>query len=250
MVFDRRLIEDYKKQGFLVIPNLIDRETVENIREQVNSILDKPDERPEGVVLNLEGSTIADKSSSSASNKDIRGAAFLVRFIPFFQDIAKNPNLLQFVRAIIGPKIRVFRDQALFKPPGGQKKPVHQDQSYFRINPPDELITAWIAIDDATTSNGCMHYIPESHQHGLFPIEADPERPVHHIPKTNHINLPTSRACPVTAGSVIFHHGCTLHFSETNHSHDWRRAIIFHYTTKTAISENMELNNQISLELE
>ena len=249
MNFDQSLKAIYESQGFLVVPNLISLRTIKAIRGNIDSLLENLDELPNGVILNLEGDTIADKKNSAAKNKDIRGAAFLVRFIPFFQNIAQDKSLLQHVRGILGPDIKVFRDQALFKPPGGQKKPIHQDQSYFRINPPDELVTAWIAVDDATLTNGCMHYIPESHRHGLFPVEEDPKRPVHHVPNINRIKLSPSIACPVTAGSVIFHHGCTLHFSETNHSPDWRRAIIFHYTTQRASSENSKLNEQISLEL-
>ncbi len=250
MIVDLTAVQEFKSKGFLVVPDVVDYNTILSIRKELTSLINNPDEFPKGVVLNSEGATVANKDSKAAKMNDVRGAAFLVRFIPFFQKIAQEKKLLEYVRGILGPSIRVFRDQALFKPPGGQKKPIHQDQSYFRIDPPDDLITAWIAIDDATSVNGCMHYIPESHKYGLLPIKKDPHRPVHHIPNTDHLNLLPSVSCPVKAGSVIFHHGCTLHFSERNNSQDWRRAIIFHYTTKNAFSENRELNNQISLELD
>ena len=144
----------------------------------------------------------------------------------------------------------MFRDQALFKPPGGQAKPPHQDQSYFRVEPIDDLITAWIALDNATLDNGCMCYVPGSHVHGIFPVAKDPDRPVHHIPDTGDLTLPEAVACPVPAGSVIFHHGCTLHHSDENRSDRWRKAIIFHYSTADALSTNEQLNEQISLEID
>ena len=31
-------------------------------------------------------------------------------------------------------------------------------------------LTCWIALDEAKTDNGCLHYIPGSHQWDLLPI--------------------------------------------------------------------------------
>ena len=138
----------------------------------------------------------------------------------------------------------------LLKPPGGQAKPPHQDQSYFRVQPSNDLVTAWIALDGATDTNGCMCYVPGSHAHGVFDIASDPDRPVHHLPDTKDLDLPDPVSCPVPAGSVIFHHGCTLHHSATNHTDTWRKALILHYATSDAYSEREKLNNEISLEID
>ena len=95
-----------------------------------------------------------------------------------------------------------------------------------------------------------MRYVPGSHRHGIFDIAHDPDRPVHHIPDTKNIDLPESVACPVPAGSVIFHHGCTLHHSEVNRTNTWRKALILHYATSDSRSERAQLNNEISLEID
>ena len=83
----------------------------------------------------------------------------------------------------------MFRDQVLLKPPGGQDKPPHQDQSYFRVVPEDSLVTAWIALDAATEENGCMRYVPGSHRYAVFDVAPDPQRPVHHIPMPSRRQL-------------------------------------------------------------
>ena len=69
-------------------------------------------------------------------------------------------------------------------------------------------------------------------------------------PIRKNIDLPESVACPVPAGSVIFHHGCTLHHSEVNHTNTWRKALILHYATSDSRSEREQLNNEISLEID
>jgi len=249
-MFTPEMKTTYERDGFLAVEGVLSKDELAGVREKIEEIISDPDNPPEGVGIGREGNTVADKDSDAAQNDDIRGASFLVRFLPYFQDIARTPNLLSLARGLLGPRVKVFRDQALFKPPGGQAKPPHQDQSYFRLQPEDDLVTAWIALDDATIENGCMCYVAGSHKHGIFPVGQDPDRPVHHIPDTGDLNLPDPTPVPVPAGSVIFHHGCTLHHSEENKSDRWRKAIIFHYSTSDAKSEKEELNKQVSLEID
>jgi phytanoyl-CoA hydroxylase len=249
-MFTQAMKEYYQENGYLTVEGVFDHSELQAIRTQVDTLIANPEHLPTGVTISREGNTAADRDSDAAKNDAIRGAAFLVRYMPFFQDIAKQERLLACARGLLGPRVKVFRDQALFKPPGGQAKPLHQDQSYFRVDPIDDLITAWIALDDATLENGCMCYVPGSHQHGIFPVGQDPDRPVHHIPNTGTIDLPAPTPCPVPAGSVIFHHGCTLHHSGENQTDTWRKAIIFHYATSDAHSQNESLNEQVSLAID
>jgi ectoine hydroxylase-related dioxygenase (phytanoyl-CoA dioxygenase family) len=249
-MFQPEMKDFYQREGYLAVEGVLSEQELSQIRKHIDALIANPESPPEGVGIGREGNTVANKDSDAAKNDDIRGASFLVRFIPFFQDIARTPKLLSLARGLLGPRVKVFRDQALFKPPGGQAKPPHQDQSYFRVQPGDDLVTAWIALDDSTLENGCMCYVSGSHKHGIFPVEPDPDRPVHHIPNTGDLELPPPTAVPVPAGSVVFHHGCTLHHSEENKSDTWRKAIIFHYSTSEARSEKEELNEQVSLEID
>ena len=43
----------------------------------------------------------------------------------------------------------------------------HQDE-YFIPTRDMSLNAAWMALDDATTENGCLWVIPGSHKHGLI----------------------------------------------------------------------------------
>ena len=240
----------YDRDGYLAVENVLTPDQLSEVRERIDSLIADPDNPPDGVGIGREGNTVKDKDSDAAKNDDVRGASFLVKNLTFFQDIARSQNLLSITRGLLGPRVKVFRDQALFKPPGGQAKPPHQDQSYFRVKPIDDLVTAWIALDDATLDNGCMCYVPGSHKHGIFPITQDPDRPVHHIPDVGDLDFPDPVPVAVPAGSAIFHHGCTLHHSDENRSDRWRKAIIFHYSTSDAKSEREELNEQVSMEID
>jgi len=241
----------YDANGYVAAERLFTREELAPVIRRVDEILRNPSAAPAGVEVGRESDTRADRSQPPPADDPIRKLGFMARFDPAFQTLARAPQLLALVRALIGaPRVKVFRDQMLLKPPGGQDKPTHQDQSYFRVQPRDALVTAWIALDDATLENGCMRYVPTSHLHGLFEMGHDPARPVHHLPKTDHLDLPEEAVCPVPAGSVIFHHGLTLHRSGVNQTSSWRRALIFHYAASDARSEIPELNDEISLEID
>ena len=237
----------YDRDGFLVVESLFTDAELHGVRQRIDALIADPDSRPEGVGVGREGDTSPETKGTGA----VRGASFLVRFDPFFQDFARTAKLLDHARGVLGAsRIKVFRDQALFKPPHGQAKPLHQDQSYFLVDPVDDLVTAWIALDEATLDNGCMTYVPGSHRHGILPITPDPERPVHHVPDTRGLDLPEAVACPVPAGSVIFHHGCALHASSDNDTDTWRKALILHFSASEATSGRAELNEQVSLEID
>jgi len=239
----------FDSNGYVVVQNIFNAEELAPVRARLQEIIDDPSKAPEGVGVGRENDTLADASKAESENP-VRNISFMARYDSTFQDFARNPKILKITRALIGPRVKVFRDQALQKPPGGQAKPMHQDLSYFRVEPPDELVTAWIAMEDATTENGCMIYIPRSHRHGLFDIKHDPERPVHHVPDTRGIAMAQEVLCPVSAGSVIFHHGYTLHRSDVNRTQTWRRSVQLHYAGSDARSQNAHLNQEVSLEID
>jgi phytanoyl-CoA hydroxylase len=242
--------EFFDDNGYVIVENVFSENELAPIRARLEAIIADPSSAPEGVKIGRENDTLAAGVKPENADNPVRGITAMVRFDPAFQNFARSPKILELTRALIGPRIRVFRDQALQKPPGGQAKPLHQDLSYFRVQPADELVTAWIALENATSENGCMIYAPGSHKHGLFEITTDPERPAHHVPDTRGIEIGEEVLCPVPAGAVIFHHGYTLHRSDVNRTQGWRKSVQLHYAGVNARSENENLNQEISLEID
>lgn len=250
MSFRPEIKRFYEENGYLVVERLFDDRELAGVRRRTEEVVADPGRAARGVSVGREGDTVADRARPEARHDAVRGMAFVARFDPVYREFALHPKLLAIARGLLGPRIQLFRDQMLLKPPGGQPKPLHQDQSYFRVAPIDALVTAWVALDAATEENGCMAYVPGSHRHGIFPITPDPEMPVHHVPDTGGLSLPPPVLCPVPAGSVIFHHGCTLHASAVNRTDTWRRALILHYATADARSEHAKLNEEVSIRID
>ena len=74
----------------------------------------------------------------------------------YFRSIAATPDILDVVTALTGnhPGVYLYSDQVFLKPAlCGSEKPLHQDNSYFRVTPHNTGVTCWMALDDATVEN-------------------------------------------------------------------------------------------------
>jgi ectoine hydroxylase-related dioxygenase (phytanoyl-CoA dioxygenase family) len=147
-----------------------------------------------------------------------------------FRAIARDARLVGLVESIIGPGVSVYFSQIFFKPPGGGgPKTVHQDNYYFGLQDPQGLVTAWIALDDATIENGCMAFGEGSHEGPVYAHLAPPGKAFElYVPPEIADRQPMTPA-PVPKGGVSFHHGTVFHQSGTNRSKRWRRACALHY---------------------
>lgn len=149
---------------------------------------------------------------------------------PYFRRLAGQQPLLSMVEQLIGRGVSVYFSQIFLKPPGGGgPKPVHQDNYYFGPNNRDGVVTAWLALDEATVENGCL-YFGEGTQHGpVHPHIAPPDEPYNLQVPPEIARLTPMTPAPVPRGGVSFHHGNTFHQSSDNRSTKWRRAAAFHY---------------------
>lgn len=164
--------------------------------------------------------------------------------------LARAPQLVQIVESLIGPGVWVYFSQIFFKPPeGGGPKPAHQDNFYFGPNDLDGVVTAWIALDDATLENGCLYFGDGSNRGPVYPHEAPPDEPYNlQLPAAILARQPMTPA-PVMRGGVSFHHGNTFHQSGPNLSTHWRRACALHYVNDHTYFEHPALPYDNGLKL-
>ena len=130
-------------------------------------------------------------------------------------------RLVNLASELLGEPAQFLYDHMLHKPAiRGGETPWHQDQAYLDPTYVYTTINFWLPLEDATLQNGCMHYVPGSHLHGVVPhrrtditnqqsalVASD----VDHC-RRHGVPMP----CP--AGSAILHRSYTLHYSGTNRS--------------------------------
>lgn len=163
-----------------------------------------------------------------------------------FQKIAfEHPNIRRVLGKLLGEGYQMFQSMALIKPPFvGSEKPWHQDNAYFSVTPLNAIVGVWIALDQATVTNGCMHVLEGGHKIGALK---------HHHDKDCEIvegRLNPSDAVPVEleAGGALFFYGMLPHQTPPNESPDRRRALQFHYHSADARKTDSEAYDRIFAE--
>ena len=91
------------------------------------------------------------------------------------------------------------------------------------------MVTAWIALDDATLENGCLYFGDGTNQGPVYPHFAPESEPFNLQLPPAILDKQPMQPAPVRKGGVSFHHGNTFHQSGPNHSTQWRRACALHY---------------------
>ncbi len=130
--------------------------------------------------------------------------------------------------------VRLWQDQALYKEAGGRETTPHQDQTFWPIGD-EPLVSAWIPLQDVTIADGAMAYVPGSHLAGRLQVvdithTTEPydilDDPALHGAQPNYVE--------VAAGSVIWHHGLTVHQAAANTGQQTRRVFTVVYISDQA----------------
>ena len=120
--------------------------------------------------------------------------------------------------------MRVWHDQALIKQPWANATAWHHDNPKWSFYSPD-AISIWIALDDATSHNGCLYFLAGSHRKTTYvnvPIAENMSDLFREYP--DFVDM-ESIAAPMKAGSCSFHNGLLAHGAGANMTSGWRRAM-------------------------
>jgi hypothetical protein len=133
------------------------------------------------------------------------------------------------------PAIRLFDDQAIYKPSAIVDKPTavgwHTDHSYWSTCTSSNMLTAWIPLSDTSVANGTLYVVEGSHrwpesEHVRGFNDADLDG----LEKRLGRSIPESLIVPMVMkkGQLSFHHMRALHASAPNIASKERVALAVH----------------------
>ncbi|KAK1884158.1 Phytanoyl-CoA dioxygenase domain containing protein 1 [Dissostichus eleginoides] len=152
---------------------------------------------------------------------------------PLYKKVTHSPKVQGLAKklGLISPVI--LQSMFIFKQPriGGEVTP-HQDATFLYTEPLGRVIGLWIALEDATENNGCLWFIPRSHNSGISRRMV--RTPKGSYPMTDFTGREQTYdeqkflVAPVKKGSVVLIDGEVVHRSAENTSEDTRHVYTFH----------------------
>jgi ectoine hydroxylase-related dioxygenase (phytanoyl-CoA dioxygenase family) len=227
MILTEKQIQTFHETGYLNegIRVLTDEQT-QALRERLYDVIaGKSASKPEAL-RNLNGGGLD-------SDKVVIQIVNIWEADDLFRGHLCHPTITSIISQLTGADtIRVWHDQIQYKPAfKGTSTGWHQDYPAWPILEPSDLISCWVALEDATVENGCMRMVPRSHKWGIhrgmgtgenFELLYDESQ----IPEGETVEVVPME---VPAGCAAFHHCLTWHGSPPNPSPRPRPAIAVHY---------------------
>jgi len=229
-------VDQFNAQGYLAGIQVLDDRQIETLNAQLAGLM--KDSHP-GHPLFYEYHS--NESQDPATT--LFHALGAWRIEPGFHDVLWSPAAVRAASQLLGGGVRFWHDQLFCKPARhGGVVAWHQDYSYWTRTVPMAHLTCWIALDDSTRDNGCLYYVPGSHNWDLLPITGL----AGNMEEIMTVLTPEQRDAfhPVPVelkrGQCSFHHPLMVHGSYANRSDRPRRATLINFFREGTLSASDE----------
>ena len=231
------LIHAYRRDGHVLLRGVLPSEFVEHVRPRLRDVVRSvyshrsQEERKE------------DYSSLFHQVTNVWRQDNQLRDVVFARRLAGIAAALMGVRGV-----RLYHDQALFKPPGAKPTPFHQDQFYWPLDTRN-TVTMWMPLVDVSSATGTMKFASGSHVDGPLIGKSISEKAGGEFEE-----LVRERGFPVAsydlkAGDASFHSGWVIHGAYGNSGRDPREVLtIIYYEDGARILEPDTTYRKVDLE--
>jgi ectoine hydroxylase-related dioxygenase (phytanoyl-CoA dioxygenase family) len=196
-----QLLENYKRDGYIICRNFFSEEEVKRLLEDIQSA-----KLRYGHDVLTNGGLMFNSSIFFNSEK--------------LQSFISQQKIIDLLSQLIGPNIWVRWDQAVAKQPGAKTFPWHQDNSYSRVKDPHYQL--WIALTEMTPENGGLWLQPGSHK-GPLPHKRVGHEQVYDGTPENPVFIGAK------PGDVVVFSSFTLHSTTPNVTDHPRWAYVIEY---------------------
>jgi len=208
----------YDVDGYFVLEEALDAGTVRMLLAEIDPI----EAEMEARLRELPG-----KRFFIARADEITFAPHLVTRSAVLRGFCAGALFRDLAHDLIGPTVRLYWEQSVYKKPETDADfPWHQDNGYTYVEP-QQYLTCWLALTDATVDNGCPWVAPGLHRMGTlahhfveplgYECFAEPPEGISAVP------------APVSAGGAVFFSSLTPHLTGPNSTSDVRKTYILQY---------------------
>lgn len=245
----------FREDGFLVVPGFASKQEVAALRARAGELVEGFD--PESISI---FSTKDDNQAQSTDPYFLESASKISFFFeekafdeagrlrqpkavsinkighamhdldPVFRSYSRSPRIAAALRSLGFRRPTPVQSMYIYKQPriGGEVVP-HQDSTFLWTDPPS-CVGAWLALEDAGRSNGCLWGLRGVHRDGVARrfVRGPGGQLVFTAPSPTY---DLSRFVPleVEAGTLVLLHGANVHYSAENTSPVSRHSYTLHF---------------------
>ncbi|MBV6272298.1 ectoine hydroxylase [Alcaligenaceae bacterium CGII-47] len=232
---DADQLQDYERNGFIVLDAVFDADEIQALREEVDTMSADPDIRA------------LDEAIYEPGSDTLRSIFRIHELGERLADLPRDPRVLDVARQILGSEVYIHQSRANMKPGfEGKEFYWHSDFETWHVEdgmPGMRAVSCSILLNDNDACNGPLMLIPGSHRQFVACVGETPEdnyrtslrKQEVGVPDTLSLSLLSEQAgvTPVIAraGSVVFFDCNTLHGSSGNISPRARNNLFMVYNS-------------------
>jgi phytanoyl-CoA hydroxylase len=148
----------FSTDGFVILPAALLPKSIDKVRSVADEL-----EKERQSELDAKGGRegISETKAITFSSHLAAKSAVLTEFV-------KNEVFAELCCDLIGPDVNLYWDQAVYKKPENPRRfPWHQDNGYTFVLP-QQYLTCWTPLTEATVDNGCPQIVPGMHKLGTL----------------------------------------------------------------------------------
>jgi phytanoyl-CoA hydroxylase len=207
--------EQFDRDGFVVLHDVFGPDELAPVVEEIDGF----ESELEQLLRTVDGERVAIAEAGA-----ITFTTHLVTKSERLKAFAAHPVFAGLCVDLIGPDANLYWDQAVYKKPEKPRRfPWHQDNGYAFVEP-QQYLTCWVALTDATRENGCPQVARGRHTAGTL---------------RHHFVDPLGWECfsdpddvavaEVGAGGIVVFSSLTPHLTGPNTTDAVRKAYILQY---------------------
>lgn len=162
---------------------------------------------------------------------------------PLIYQLCTDRAILDRIMSLLGPDLILWRSHLFDKPPGSPEVPWHQDINFWPLEP-QLNVSAWIAVDRASTENSCMRFIPGSHKRSVPHVEAKPGMLFGEMADPEFVETGAAIDIEAEPGEFFLFNERLLHQSDPNRSSKQRLGLAVRITTPIVKVDHGQLHDR------
>ena len=223
-------LQQFRQQGFLISPKLIDDALLQRMRDVTNrDMAGHLGDIEYEADLHYPGAPV---SLDAEGGKTIRRLRQAISRDPVFMQLVRLPAILQRLQQLLGPHIVmplahhncIMTKQPRFSSDTGW----HQDTRYWSFTNGD-LVNIWVALGPENPHNGCLQVLPATHLAAAPRHRLDDALFLRTDIAENQPLLKTAVPVCLEPGDILFFHARCFHAATRNFSSQTKQSVVFNF---------------------